>query len=59
MGKGKGAVDHWVAVVKPGTVMFEIAGVDEPQAKRLHELVSHKLPIPTRLKRKTILGGEA
>ncbi len=58
MGKGKGPVDHWVAVVKPGRVMFEIAGVKEYEAKRLHELVSHKLPIPTRLKRKTVLGGE-
>ncbi len=58
MGKGKGPVDHWVAVVKPGRIMFEIAGVKEHEAKRLHELVSHKLPIPTRLKRKTVLGGE-
>jgi large subunit ribosomal protein L16 len=58
MGKGKGPVDHWVAVVKPGTILFEIAGVGEKEAKRVHELVSHKLPIPTRLKRKTVLGGE-
>jgi len=59
MGKGKGPVDHWVAVVKPGRIMFEVAGVGEEEAKRLHELVSHKLPIPTRLKRKRIFGGEA
>jgi len=58
MGKGKGPVDHWVAVVKPGRILFEIAGVDELAAKRVHELVSHKLPIPTRLKRKIVLGGE-
>ena len=58
MGSGKGAVDHWVAVVKPGTVLFEIAGIGEREARRVHELVSHKLPIPTRVKRKTVLGGE-
>jgi len=59
MGKGKGPVDHWVAVVKPGTILFEVAGIAEAEAKRVHELVSHKLPIPTRLKRKIVLGGEA
>jgi large subunit ribosomal protein L16 len=58
MGKGKGPVDHWVAVVRPGRVLFEISGVDEGQAKRIHELVSHKLPIRTRLKRRIVLGGE-
>lgn len=59
MGKGKGPVDHWIAVVKPGTILFEIAGIGEAEAKRVHELVSHKLPIPTRLKRRIVLGGEA
>lgn len=59
MGKGKGPVDHWVVVVKPGTILFEVAGIGEAEAKRVHELVSHKLPIPTRLKRKIVLGGEA
>jgi len=59
MGKGKGAVDHWVASVRPGTVLFEIAGVSDQRAKRIHELVSHKLPIRTRLKRRIVLGGEA
>jgi len=59
MGKGKGTVDHWVAVVKPGRILFEIAGISEQEAKRVHELVSHKLPIPTRLKCKALLGGEA
>ncbi len=58
MGKGKGPVDHWVAVIKPGRILFEIAGIGEAEAKRVHKLVSHKLPIPTRLKRKTVLGGE-
>jgi len=58
MGKGKGPVDHWVAVVKPGRILFEIAGIGEAEAKRVHKLVSHKLPIPTRLKCKSVLGGE-
>jgi large subunit ribosomal protein L16 len=58
MGKGKGAVDHWVAVVKTGRILFEISGITDEKARRIHELVSHKLPIPTRLKRKVKLGGE-
>jgi large subunit ribosomal protein L16 len=58
MGKGKGPVDHWVAVVRPGRVLFEIAGVRLEQAKRIHQLVGHKLSIQTRLKRKIVLGGE-
>jgi len=45
MGKGKGAVDHWVAVVKPGRVMIEIAGVDEETAIEALNLASHKMPI--------------
>jgi large subunit ribosomal protein L16 len=49
MGKGKGAVDHWVAVVRPGRVLFEIAGVREDMAREAMRLASHKLPIPTRL----------
>jgi large subunit ribosomal protein L16 len=44
--------------VKPGTVLFEIAGLGEEQVKRVHKLVSHKLPIRTRLKRRIVLGGE-
>jgi large subunit ribosomal protein L16 len=58
MGKGKGPVDHWVAVVRPGTILFEISGLDEAQAKRVHELVSYKLPIRTKLKKRIVLGGE-
>lgn len=58
MGKGKGPVDHWVAVVKPGTILFEISGMPIEKAKHLHALVSQKLSIPTRLKKKTVLGGE-
>jgi large subunit ribosomal protein L16 len=47
-GKGKGAVDHYVAVVKPGRIMFEMAGVPEPIAREAMRLASQKLPIPTR-----------
>ncbi|MBL7065024.1 MAG: 50S ribosomal protein L16 [Anaerolineae bacterium] len=45
MGKGKGAVDHWVAVVKPGRIMFELSGVPEEVAREAMRLASHKLPI--------------
>ena len=48
MGKGKGAVDHWVAVVKPGRVMFELEGVSVELAKSAMRLAGHKLPIKTR-----------
>ena len=48
MGKGKGSVDHWVAVVKPGRIMFELAGVREDIAREAMRLASHKLPIKTR-----------
>jgi large subunit ribosomal protein L16 len=48
MGKGKGAVDHWVAVVRPGRVMFEIEGVAVDTAREAMRLASHKLPILTR-----------
>ncbi len=47
MGSGKGNVDHWVAVVKPGRVLFEIAGVDESAAREAFLLASQKLPIKT------------
>ena len=47
MGKGKGSVDHWVAVVKPGRIMFEIAGVPDDVAKEALRLASYKLPIKT------------
>jgi large subunit ribosomal protein L16 len=48
MGKGKGAVDHYVAVVKPGRILFEIIGVGEQEAREAMRLASHKLPIRTR-----------
>jgi len=47
MGGGKGHPDHWVAVVKPGRMIFEIAGVQESTAKRAFRLATHKLPIKT------------
>ncbi len=48
MGKGKGSPEHWVAVVKPGRVLFEMAGVDLATAAAAMRLASHKLPILTR-----------
>lgn len=48
MGSGKGNVDHYVAVVKPGTVLFEMDGVSEELARRAFELASYKLPIKTK-----------
>ncbi len=52
MGSGKGSVDYWVAVVKPGRILFEIAGVKEEAAKEAMRLASHKLPIDTRFVRR-------
>src|SRR5450432_1622455 len=48
MGKGKGEPEYWVAVVKPGTIMFEVNGVDEVTAKRALARVAHKMPIACR-----------
>lgn len=45
MGKGKGAVDHYVAIVKPGTIMFEMEGLDKATAKKAMELAGYKLPV--------------
>ena len=49
MGKGKGSPEYWVAVVRPGRVMFEIEGVSLEEAKEAMRLASHKLPVKTRL----------
>ena len=49
MGKGKGAPDHWVAVIKPGRVMFEVGGVSREDAEAAFRDAGHKLPIKTRL----------
>ena len=56
MGSGKGAPDYWVAVVKPGRVMFEIGGVDEEAAREAMRLASYKLPIKCKFVKK---GAEA
>lgn len=48
MGKGKGNVDHWVAVVKPGRILFELEGVSQEMAQEAFRLASHKLPFKTR-----------
>ena len=57
MGSGKGAVEYWVAVVKPGRVMFEIAGVAEEAAKEALRLASHKLPCKCKIVSKADLEG--
>lgn len=56
MGSGKGNPEYWVAVVKPGRVMFELAGVDEATAREALRLAGHKLPIRTRFVRR-VEGG--
>jgi large subunit ribosomal protein L16 len=55
MGSGKGAVDHYVAVIKPGRIIFEIGGVSEEIAKEAVRLAGHKLPVKTRF----LVRGEA
>ena len=57
MGSGKGAVDRWVAVVKPGRVMFEIGGVSEEVAREALRLAMHKLPVKCKLASKADLEG--
>ena len=59
MGKGKGATDYWVAVVKPGRVMFEIAGVPEETAREALRLATHKLPCKCKIVSKADLEGGA
>jgi large subunit ribosomal protein L16 len=49
MGKGKGAVDHWVAVIKPGRVLFEMGGISPEEAQEALRLAAFKLPIKTRI----------
>ena len=60
MGSGKGSVEYWVAVVKPGRVLFEMAGVEESVAREAMRLAGHKLPIKTKFMVKEIPqeGGE-
>ena len=57
MGSGKGTLEYWVAVVKPGRVMFEIAGVPEDQAKEALRLAMHKLPCKCKIVSKADLEG--
>jgi large subunit ribosomal protein L16 len=65
MGSGKGSPEYWVAVVKPGRIMFEIGGIDEEAAREAMRLASHKLPIKTKFVAKSKdstdggTGGEA
>ena len=58
MGSGKGSPEYWVAVVKPGRVMFEIAGVDEAVAREAMRLAANKLPIKCKFVTKEEQGGE-
>jgi len=57
MGSGKGAPDHWVAVVKPGRVLYEIQGVDQELAKEAFKLAAQKLPIKTKFVSRADLEG--
>ena len=58
MGSGKGAVEHWIANVNPGRIMFEVAGVDEEVAREALRLASHKLPVKTKFVVREELGGD-
>jgi len=58
MGSGKGSPEYWVAVVKPGKVMFEIAGISEEVAKEAMRLAQHKLPIKTKFVKREETAGE-
>ena len=59
MGSGKGSPEYWVSVVKPGRVMFEIAGVPEDAAQEALRLASHKLPIRTKVLKREEAEGDA
>ena len=59
MGSGKGAPEYWVAVVKPGRVLYEIAGVPEDVAKEAMRLAGHKLPVKTKFVSRQRIGGDA
>lgn len=59
MGSGKGATEKWVAVVKPGRIMFEVAGVSEDVAAEAMRLASHKLPIKTKFVSRDGMDGDA
>ncbi len=59
MGSGKGSPESWVAVVKPGKIMFELAGVSEEVAREAMRLAMHKLPIKCKFVKREELGGDA
>jgi len=59
MGSGKGSPEYWVAVVKPGRIMFEVAGIPEDVAREALRLASHKLPVKCKFVKREELGGEA
>lgn len=59
MGSGKGSPEYWVAVVKPGRVLFELAGVSEEIAREAMRLAAHKLPIKTKFVKREEMGGDA
>ncbi|CAM5778904.1 MULTISPECIES: 50S ribosomal protein L16 [Brevibacillus] len=59
MGSGKGSPEYWVAVVKPGKIMFELAGVSEEVAREAMRLAMHKLPIKCKFVKREEVGGDA
>ena len=60
MGKGKGAVEYWAAVVKPGRIMFEVGGLDEDTSIKALKLAKYKFSIKTRIvSKKDFVGGQA
>lgn len=59
MGSGKGAPEYWVAVVKPGRILFELAGVSEEVAREAMRLAAHKLPLKTKFVKRAGAGGDA
>ncbi len=58
MGSGKGSPEYWVAVVKPGRIIFEVTGVEQSLAEEALRLAGHKLPIKTKIVRREEAGGE-
>ncbi|MFD2640128.1 50S ribosomal protein L16 [Piscibacillus salipiscarius] len=59
MGSGKGSPEGWVAVVKPGKILFEVAGVNEEVAREALRLASHKLPVKTKFVKREEIGGDS
>lgn len=59
MGSGKGSPEHWVAVIKPGRILFELTGVEEELAREAMRLAAHKLPLKTKFVKREDIGGES